>query len=316
MPYSRRVITLKEKVHVKSMLVTGGNSFIAKHLIPALVAPDKRVYAISRSSKPNSQNSHLVNLELENVIHIEGDLTDAAFMDSLKLFPQVIIHCAANSSTKKEDSNQVFKDNVLGTANLLDFSQRVNCQRIIHLSTISVHGKITEPYVSHETGFLEPSLYGMSKRISEIVLSKASTDQSIFAIRLPAVLGEGTKNHWIARTVSQILTNHDIEIQNPDSLFNNIVEVNDLLTFILSLLESNQSGFHAFPIASTSPISIKKVVQILIHACASRSKIMNVETSRSSFTIDDSLARIRYGYKSKSTEAALKHYMSNTNSTI
>ena len=291
---------------LQRILVTGASSFVGKYLIPLLVNSGHEVQGIIRKTDVAPK----VVFEPRSFFrpHLIGDLSDKEFLKSLKWKPDIIIHLAANSDVNA-DMSKIFKDNVTSVENLLEFAKIVGCPKLIAISTISVHGDVLHQSVSESTGFVKPNKYGFTKRAAEILLQRDTNLRSKYVVRLPAVLGFGASKHWISRVFLSATKNNEIEIHNPSSLFNNAIYINDLLRFLEQLILRPDICTYAFPIASTKPIEIKAIVDLIIEHSNSNSKVLVSKKITKSFTIDDRYAREKFSYNSLTISSAIQNYI-------
>ena len=87
-----------------------------------------------------------------------------------------------------------------------------------------------------------------------------------------------------------------------------MVHVNDLCRFIAQLLSDQGTGFHSFPIASEEPIKISSVLNRIIELLNSKSLLTPRIIQRPTFIIDDSFARVNFGYHSMTAIEAISEY--------
>lgn len=293
---------------MQKILVTGANSFVGKYLIPFLASKGHEVRGIVRKQKGNE---HIGKFGLSYGFvrpPLVGDLSEINFLYRLNWRPDVIIHLAANRDDSSRIS-KIFNDNIAAVANLTLFSRNTECSKIIFLSSVSVHGTIYTSELSHNTGYMNPSLYGFTKRVGEILLQENISNQATYILRLPSIIGYGAQNHWLSRTLENALSNTSISIQNSDSKFNNTIYIEDLLFFIDCLLNRTEKGVFTFPIASTEPITINKVVDLIIKESGSKSTVKKISSNRSAFVIDDIFARENFAYSSRTTSLAVANYV-------
>ena len=291
---------------MQKILVTGANSFVGKHLIPFLVNSGHEVQGIVRKVNLTEKDVSLS----DGLVHpnLIGDLSERGFLESINWNPDVVIHLAANSSTDANVSS-MFKDNVVSAANLHEFAERMSCPKLIVISSISVHGKILNQVVSENTGFVDPNIYGFTKRAAEMLFQYDTNIASTYIVRLPAVLGVGASKHWISRVFQSALKNNEIGIHNPNGLFNNAIYIHDLLRFLEQLLLRLDIGAFAFPLASTRPLEIKTLVDLIIEHSNSNSKVLVSKENNNSFMIDDRYAREKFEYNSLSITSAITNYI-------
>lgn len=291
---------------LSKILVTGHKSFVGQHLIPYLYEQGHEIHGVGRAGKLNGlskQNEYLSG-------EILGDLSDTSIFNSLNWDPDVIINLAASTGKRETSYYEMQKNNVKTVKNLLKFAEKSNCNKIIQFSTVSVHGNVPGPVISHSTGIFQQNNYGVTKLESENILSNSLSSISIFSLRFPAILAKGAEDHWPSKVLSAAINGQNILVDNPNSQFNNVVHMTDICKFISTLLFNRSSGFLAFPLASKSAISIEEVVNQIIRISNSSSRIEFRNVPRPTFVIDDTFARINYNYDSLSTLDAVSRYVS------
>ena len=102
---------------------------------------------------------------------VNGDIRDAALLDSLYPGLDAVVHFAAESHVDRSvrDASIFVETNVLGTQQLLDAALRHELPRFVHVSTDEVYGSISEGSWP-ETWPLEPnSPYSASKAGSDLL---------------------------------------------------------------------------------------------------------------------------------------------------
>jgi len=294
---------------MQKILITGANSFVGNHLVPFLTSLGYEVQGTSRSEEasPGIAYQNLVSYR-PNLI---GDLSDENFLKNVKWKPDIIIHLAANSNLSSSLSTMV-RDNISAVVNLTTYAEQSDCSKIIAFSSISVHGQILSKTISENTGFVNPETYGLTKRVGEILFQQKDSVASIYILRLPAILGVGASRHWISKVLENAIQGKVINIYNPTSLFNNAIYLSDLLHFVEKLIGRFDAGAFTFPLASTEPISISKVVELIVEQSKSKSKIIQSQQNQASFTIDDSFARDFFSFNSLNISSAIKKYIEDT----
>ena len=293
---------------MQRILVTGANSFVGQNLISHLETFGFEILGLARSRKSKSVHD-LANLSpITNRPYILGDLSDSLFIESISFKPDAIIHLAANRNSN-EGISKLLQDNYLSTKNLQVYAQKNDCTRFIYTSSVSVHGQLSHSPLTENSGYENPNLYGLTKRLGELFLQDNNVNTNLYVLRLPAVLGLGAMDHWVSRILKEALSNSIITQRNADSLFNNILDVDDLSMFIIKLLSDSQQGSHTFPLASSEPITISEVINLVIQLTGSKSKIQKLDHGAPAIYIDDSYARQQFNFQSLTTVFALQKYV-------
>ncbi len=132
------------------ILVTGGSGYIGSEIVSKL----KSKYDITILSR---------NPKQLGVKTLKGSLTDRQFLlDNIKNYDLVINLAAIVRSFIKSK----YKENIVGTKNLVEALERNNIKKLIHFSTHNIYNK--------KTGY-----YGTSKKISEDLVKNSNLNYII-----------------------------------------------------------------------------------------------------------------------------------------
>ncbi|MEL6493833.1 MAG: hopanoid-associated sugar epimerase [Cyanobacteria bacterium J06623_7] len=112
--------------------VTGGTGFVGANLIRLLLQQGYEVRALVR---PSSNLANLKSLDLELVT---GDLNDDLF--SAMSGCRVLFHVAAQYSLWQRDRESLYRNNVLGTRNILACARKAEIERIVYTSSVAAIG--------------------------------------------------------------------------------------------------------------------------------------------------------------------------------
>jgi nucleoside-diphosphate-sugar epimerase len=146
------------------VFITGASGFIGRALADRYVADGHEVRGCDLVADPARQV-------------VAGDVAEAGPWQDHAAGCQVFIHTAATVSLRLEGREQIWRSNVLGTANALAASERAGVQRFVHFSSVTVFGLefpdgVDERYPVHNTYIPYPD----SKIASEQVVLQAHTE--------------------------------------------------------------------------------------------------------------------------------------------
>ena len=113
--------------------VTGGTGFIGANLVRLLL---QKGYAVKALVQPTSRLDNLQGLEVEIV---KGDLCNPDLWQQM-VECQVLFHVAAQYSLWQVDQDSLYRNNVLGTRNMLVAARKAGIERTVYTSSVSAIG--------------------------------------------------------------------------------------------------------------------------------------------------------------------------------
>ena len=124
--------------------VTGASGFIGGNLVRLLL---QQGYAVRSLVRPTSRLDNLQGLDIEVVV---GDLNDSYLFELIEGC-QVLFHVAAHYSLWQKDKELLYKNNVLGTRNVLAAARRAKIERTVYTSSVAAIGVGVSSTVVDET---------------------------------------------------------------------------------------------------------------------------------------------------------------------
>jgi dihydroflavonol-4-reductase len=153
--------------HRGTVLVTGATGFAGGHLARVLLTRGYRVRALVR---PATDASQLVNAGIEVAL---GDITDASAVARAVAGVDVVYHIAAVYRTAGHPDAYYRAVNAGGTRHVLDAAAQHRVSRVVHCSTVGVHGAIRD-VPSHEGSPFNPGdIYQETKLEGELAAQEA-----------------------------------------------------------------------------------------------------------------------------------------------
>lgn len=138
------------------VLVTGATGLVGSHLVERLLARGDKVRALVRLT---SRTEHL---KMQGVELVLGDLNDPDSLKEATRGIEIVYHCAARPPLDGT-RNQFYRDNVVGTENLLQAGLRAGIERFVHVSTVDVYGYGHHDGADESAPFKADGLYSWSK---------------------------------------------------------------------------------------------------------------------------------------------------------
>lgn len=173
-----------------SILLTGGRGFLGQHLAYALVQSGHRVDLLRRRRED-------LPWQHPNLNYVEGDFTDCFDARDAVAGKDLVVHAGGRVSFRQLDRTRIWKDNVLGTATLVQAMQQESPQaRLIHISSIAALGRSSQPAQVNESQIWKNdpanTWYALSKYQAELEVWRAAEEGLKATVLSPAViLGPG-----------------------------------------------------------------------------------------------------------------------------
>ncbi|HNC99490.1 MAG TPA: GDP-mannose 4,6-dehydratase, partial [Myxococcota bacterium] len=158
------------------LLVTGGAGFIGCNFVKLVLAekPDWSVINLDLLTYAGNRESLRAEESTSRYRFVQGNICDAALVDSLVAQVDAVIHFAAESHNDNSlhDPSPFLHTNLIGTYTLLE-AVRKHGKRYHHISTDEVYGdlELDDPDRFHETTPYNPSSpYSSTKAGSDMLV--------------------------------------------------------------------------------------------------------------------------------------------------
>lgn len=203
-----------------------------------------------------------------------------------------------SASTINAEPLKLIQDNVLSAISIIDFCKKHNVRRVIYLSSDSMYGGIDTDEVSEKVVMVNPDFYGTTKYLAEKIIMESGIPYYI--LRMPGIVGKIWRNTYLCRLFERLCRNETITVYNAGKLFNNVIDIDDLVHFIILLCNLDREDSEIFLLGNTEKIELIKMVNYIKRLCGSTSKIdLKTTSGKRYFTLNVSKA-VEYGYSSKS----------------
>jgi UDP-glucose 4-epimerase len=245
------------------VLVTGGAGFLGRYVIGRLTKEGYDV--ISVDIKSEGEKTRLV------------DVTDLRAVNAIfsSTKPDIVIHLAALTGScgkgggreSMHDPYGYFRTNVMGTLTMLEACRLHNVQRLIHMSSFSLHG-ITKGPIDETTPFNATNPYGFSKECGELAVKCYARNYGIKVLifRAPLLAGEKqVEENALQEFVRSVKRGQPIVIHGDGSHVRewlHPIDVAEALLKGIPYFDSMTSSYEVF-VLGNRPIPMKELARIV-----------------------------------------------------
>jgi nucleoside-diphosphate-sugar epimerase len=256
------------------------------------------IYALINKSKVKKKN--------KNITYIKGNIKK---IETLPNDIDCLVHLAVKNP-ENTSGPKLFKENIQISEKIFSLAKKGNIKKIIFFSSIAVYEKVTKTLIKENIKLKNPSsYYAASKLESEILLKKKffKTPVSIIIIRLPSIIGKGSRFNSISEIRQKIIKKKKIFISNPNLEYNRIIHISNLNNFILTILRDSKKIKTTFHLASSKPIPFKSIILMMFHYLKKKINI-KILKDQSTQILDISKAK-KFGFKDCSVKHTLNKYL-------
>ena len=241
------------------ILITGGGGFIGSNLVDRLIAREDQVLVIDNFSTGRRENL----TPHPNLTVIEGTIADAKLVNRIfdEFQPQHVVHAAASYKDPHYWEEDI-RTNVLGSAIVVQASERLKVKRLIYFQTALCYGlhPIEQPITLKHPIRPEGSSYAISKTAGEHYIQLSSLDFISFRLA----------NAYGPRNLSGPLPTFYHRLTQKKSCFvvdtrRDFIYIGDLIEVVMMAIDgrANKGFYH---VSSGLDYSIKELFDAAVQA--------------------------------------------------
>lgn len=247
-------------------IVTGACGFIGINLCERLLKDGHTVIGVDNFLVGKPFELSKVCKRFDKFKLFYSDFSVAGF-DSFYEDMDVIYHLGGMSGVRESISNPDvwFKNNVLGTFNVLESARKFNIKNVIIASSSACIGDVNPPI--HEEIHMKPiSPYGASKGCKELYASAYyhSYGMNTVALRFSNVYGPHStiKTSLVAKFLRKIINGEELNIYGSGNQTRDFIYVDDLVNAIILASKKNIGG-EIFQISTGIETSVNEMTSVI-----------------------------------------------------
>ena len=178
----------------ETAFVTGSTGFLGRHLCQQLVQANWQVTAMCRTIPDNA---------VKGVHYVQADLLDSkSLLSALPEHVSCLFHTAADTNTWSKNNPRQTQTNVQGTAHLINAAIKNNCQKFIHVSSITTFGVDHQGMVelkddSKQAGINSWVNYVKTKSQAEQLIKQQAKELNALVVNPTHIIGPDDQQNWI-----------------------------------------------------------------------------------------------------------------------
>lgn len=271
----------------RTVLVTGGAGYVGAHCCKAFAKAGWNVVTFD-----NLSNGHAEAVQWGPFVR--GDILDATALDTVlaDFRPDLVAHFAAFANVEESvrQPDLYYRNNCLGSFNLLERMRAAGVSKLIFSSTCATYGTPERIPIDENHPQWPVNPYGWSKLFVERMLADQATAYGLDSVALryfnaagcdsEGLIGEchQPETHAIPLAIAGALSDHhrftvfgtDFETRD-GSAIRDYIHVEDLARAHVYAGDwiARHSGFHAFNLGTGSGTTVLEIADAVARACGS-----------------------------------------------
>jgi nucleoside-diphosphate-sugar epimerase len=244
-------------------LVTGASGFTGSRLANELARRGNQVRAMVRRTSDLSLLDRSY-IESGSLAVCYGDITDQQSIQEAVHGVDHVYHVAALYRVAKFADQMYWDVNVEGTRNILQAAERHGVQRIMHCSTIGVHGGVKEIPADEDSPYAPSDVYQATKLEGEKLAQEAICNgQPVSIIRPAGIYGPGDLR--FLKLFSMVKSGRFIMFGSGETLMH-MVFIDDLVDGMIQAVEHQDGVGKTMILAGEKYVSLSELVTLVSQA--------------------------------------------------
>lgn len=238
----------------KTVLVTGANGLLGRHLLHSL--------SESRQFRIEALVHHPPEAPISGVSYRIVDLSSNWSIAGLPSEVDAVIHLAQSAHFRDFPGKalDVFSVNVASTARLLDYAHQVGARQFLYASSGGIYGSGKQAF-RENSPIGDPGLLGYylgSKLCGETLAQSYAAQMQVVILRFFFMYGPGqNRSMLLPRLMDSVREGRSIGLQGEEGLRVNPIHVADASAAVVAALNSEQSAI--YNIAGPEIVSLREI---------------------------------------------------------
>lgn len=245
-------------------LVTGSDGFIGRSLVTRLLHDNIDVRALVRRGLANPSRVESDSNGVARLERVRGDVTDAKSLERASMGCDVVFHCAWGGDTLV-DARRI---NVEGTRHVLEAAARAGIRRVVHLSSMAVHGYDLPAVLTEDQPFTSVGeAYAVSKAEGERVAFEVGAARNVEVVALRPSLVYGPRSPFWVISYFERTKNEQVTLIDEGRGLANLVWVEDVVDAMLAGRTRADAAGQAFLISGSQPVTWREYIGRFARMC-------------------------------------------------
>jgi len=249
--------------------VTGCAGFIGSHLVDELLRRGTEVIGLDNLSSGSMSNLAKAKDD-EDFTLIEGDILSEDDLGEMMADVDTVYHLAANPDVRVgiSDSQTHFRQNIVGTYNVLEAMRRKKVKKIIFTSDSTVYGEAKVAPTPEDYGPMIPiSLYGASKLACEALIASYCHvfDFRTLMFRFANIVGRRSGHGVLHDLIAKLEKDPEhLEILGvPPGTVRSYCHVQDCIDAMVSVEKSSRERVGIYNIGSQDVMDVRSIADMI-----------------------------------------------------
>ncbi len=242
-------------------LVTGATGFIGRALSERLISEGVELRVLARDPRRLDGLSAGARVEV-----VEGDVTDPAAVDRAVAGAEIVFHVAGSFREADAPDERYRQVNVESVRHVIEAARRHGVRRVVHTSTIGIHGSIAAGVPATEDTPLRPEgVYEVTKAEGDsLALAEAAAGRPEVVVLRPApVYGPG--DYRLLKLFRLAARARPVLLGDGSALYH-MVHIDDLVDAFLLAARVPEAAGHAFIVAGRERPTVNELVAAVARA--------------------------------------------------